>query len=73
MEQFQHLLTINQAAEVAGVDRQTIYAWMRKGLLPFVWLGGRRRIKEADLVAVLRPGSAESTDSSGQQSARVAA
>jgi excisionase family DNA binding protein len=45
------LLTVTQAAQRAGVSRDTISSWITRGLLPAVRIAGRRYIRPADLVA----------------------
>lgn len=43
------MLTIRQAAEKAGVVRQTIYEWMKSGFLPYVQIGHVRFVRKTDL------------------------
>ena len=45
------LLTVREAARLAGVSRWTIRGWIGRGLLPAILVDGRRRIRLADLVA----------------------
>lgn len=51
------LYTVMQAADYLGVDRATLYAWMRKGELSWVTVGSRRRITETELKRIVRPGN----------------
>jgi len=43
------MLTVMQAAEKAGVVRQTIYEWMKSGFLPYVQIGHVRFVRKRDL------------------------
>ena len=45
------LLTVGEAARLAGVSRWTVGGWIASGLLPAILVDGRRRIRPADLVA----------------------
>lgn len=47
------------AAEMCSVSRSTIYAWIRTGTLKSTKIGGLRRIRVADLMAI----GAETPDS----------
>lgn len=47
------LLTIDQAATLLDVCRQTIHEWKRRGLLPFHKLGKRTYLKKLDLLESL--------------------
>jgi len=51
-------LTISEAAERLKVSRRMLYRYMNAGELPYYQVGssGRRRIKKADLEALLVPG-----------------
>ena len=51
------LYTINEVAARFGVSRPTVYDWMNRGLLPYVYVGLRRRVRESALHAFLRPGN----------------
>lgn len=52
-------LTTKQAALIADVEPETIRRWTRDGKLPFASLpGGRKRIRERDLWALLVPNEA---------------
>jgi excisionase family DNA binding protein len=44
------LLSVTEAAQRAGVSRDTISSWVSRGLLPAVRVAGRRLIQPADLV-----------------------
>jgi excisionase family DNA binding protein len=43
------MLTVTEAAQLAGVSRHTINTWITRGLLPAVRMTGRRFIKPTDL------------------------
>jgi excisionase family DNA binding protein len=45
------LLTVAQAAQLAGVSRHTIGTWIRRGYLPAVQMAGRWFVQPADLAA----------------------
>jgi excisionase family DNA binding protein len=45
------LLTVTQAAHLAGVSRHTVSGWITNGQLPAVRVAGRRLIRPADLAA----------------------
>ncbi len=46
----EHLLTVDQAAELCGVTRNTFYIWLRKGLIDKVDFGDRCiRVKQSDV------------------------
>jgi excisionase family DNA binding protein len=48
------LITIRQAAEIIGVDKQTVYRLIAKGRLPVVKFGPRLyRIHRADLEEIV--------------------
>jgi len=40
------------AAEMCGCSRATIYAWIKNGTLKSLKIGGLRRIRVADLMAI---------------------
>lgn len=46
-------LNATQAAEHAGVDRNTIYVWVKEGKLPALRAGSRLRIRQSDLDAFM--------------------
>jgi len=79
METIEKLYTVNEVAKMLRVSKPTVYHWFNEGYLAFVWVGGRRRVKESDVLAFVRPGEAGPGEAytegspSGQQSARVAA
>ena len=79
METMEQLYTVSDVAKRLRVSKPTVYHWFNEGLLPFVWVGGRRRVKESDVLAFVRPSDAGPGEAytegspSGQQSARVAA
>lgn len=43
------LLAPSVVASRIGVHRQTVYRWMRSGALPYVQIGGTKRIRRSDL------------------------
>ncbi len=45
------LLTVAEAAQQAGVSRDTIHRWITRGLLPAVLIDRRRHIRAEDLMA----------------------
>ena len=47
------LLTIDQAAQLLDVCRQTIHEWKRRGLLPYHKMGKRTYFKKSDLLGSL--------------------
>lgn len=49
------LLTADEVADYLRVDRNTIYIWCRKGILPAIKIGKEWRIREADLTAFVTP------------------
>lgn len=44
-------LTIKEATQKTGVSRQTIYNWIKKGILPFIQVGRSRVMTLEDLLA----------------------
>jgi len=45
------LLSVTQAAEMLGINSQTLYQWRwRKKYLPFIKVGKSLRISEKDLI-----------------------
>ena len=58
-ERRRSVLTVEQVAERLQVNRNTVYAWLKKGLLPHVTLpGGKKRVRESDLAVWLKERSA---------------
>ena len=49
------LYTVNEVCEYFGVTRDTVYAWMRAGRLPYVQFGGRRRVTESAVQGFIKP------------------
>ena len=49
------LLTTGEAAVLLGSSRQHVVDMCDQGLLPYVWVGAHRRLRRADVEAVLRP------------------
>jgi excisionase family DNA binding protein len=48
------LLKPNIVARRLGVHTETIYRWMRRGFLPFVALGPRRKfVRESEVARIL--------------------
>jgi len=47
------LVTPKKAAEILGVDRVTIYRWIKIGLLDAYKIGGVVRIKKDDLRKII--------------------
>ena len=62
----QQWFTPVEAAKYLRVSRQSIYSYMAQGLLPFYVLksGGGRRLRRADLDALLEAPSETTTDDS---------
>ena len=52
MERF---YTVDDVAEAFGVTRAAVYIWMRRGQLPYVQIGGRRRVRESEVLKFIRP------------------
>jgi excisionase family DNA binding protein len=48
-------LGVGQAARTAGVSRQAVHAWIRRGRLPAERVAGRYAIVPGDLAALLGP------------------
>jgi excisionase family DNA binding protein len=57
-------LTVPEASEYLKVSKTTLYNLMKDGRLPFFYIAGtrQRRIKQADLDALLQPGRPEDLD-----------
>lgn len=49
--------TAIEVAEQLSVHVQTVRLWIRKGILPVVWLGGAKRVRHADLQKLLKEGT----------------
>lgn len=45
--------SVTEAAQVLGLGKTTVYSLMDSGKLPFCRIGTRRRIRSADLHALL--------------------
>ncbi len=54
--------TINDVARLFDVTRTTVYDWMNTGKLPYVIIGGRRRVTREALQAFIRPGESSEQD-----------
>lgn len=52
---FETLLSTSEAAEIAGVKRDTIGRWVKKGFIPSTRIGYYHYIKEADLREYMKP------------------
>jgi excisionase family DNA binding protein len=52
-EKNEELLNDQQAAELLGVKRKTVFSWKQKGLLPSHRLGGRIFYKRGEVLAAL--------------------
>jgi excisionase family DNA binding protein len=50
------LLTTGEVAVLLGSSRQHVVDLWERGLLPYVRVGTHRRVRRADVEAVLRPG-----------------
>jgi excisionase family DNA binding protein len=48
-------LSVGQAARAAGVSRQAVHGWIRRGRLPADRVAGRYAIAPDDLAALLEP------------------
>ncbi len=53
----ERLITIKEASERLGVSRWTITQWIKRGDLPAIRIGGKRRIPESVLENWKRLGS----------------
>jgi len=42
-----YYMTLTEAAHAIGVSNYTIARWIQQGKLPYVWVGGRRRVDSA--------------------------
>ncbi len=62
--------TIQEAQDYLKVSKPTLYSLMKDGRLPFYYILGtrQRRIKQADLDALLRPGHPRELDDGEDQS-----
>lgn len=49
------LLSVNEVAERVGVEKLTVYGWLRTGKLPAYKFGGTVRITQADFDAFAKP------------------
>jgi len=57
-------LSVTEACEYLGVSKVTLYAYMKDKRLPYYYLAGtrQRRVKQADLDALLVPGNPDEAD-----------
>lgn len=54
-EQNEHILTVQQAADVLGMRPQTVYEWIKANKLPSFTVGSRSvRLKRGDVLAALQ-------------------
>jgi excisionase family DNA binding protein len=53
-------LSVYEAAKVLDIERSTLYRAMRRGDLPYVTIGKRRRFRPEDLEQYLQPKSVAS-------------
>lgn len=51
--------TIEEVAKRFKVTRGAVYKWMQAGKLPYVYVGGNRRITGSALKEFVKPGRAE--------------
>jgi excisionase family DNA binding protein len=45
---------VNEAAELLGISRSSIYVLFENGQLPFVKVAGRRLVRRSDLLELLQ-------------------
>ncbi len=50
----QKFLTVDEAAEILGVKKSTLYVWISKGKVPFYKVGKFVRFSESDLAEFLK-------------------
>jgi excisionase family DNA binding protein len=50
------LMTINETAEYLRVHRDTVGKLMANGMLPYVLVGQRRRVRQSDVLAYVNAG-----------------
>lgn len=55
-------LSTSEIMAALGCCKDTVYMLEEKGLLPFFWVGGRKRVREIDLVAFMEKGGASLAD-----------
>ena len=55
-------LTVTETAELCRVDPRTVKAWISRGILPSVRIGGRRLIKRSDIEDALETSACGPTD-----------
>lgn len=55
-------LSTSEIMAALGCCRDTVYMLEEKGLLPFFWVGGRKRVREIDRVAFMEKGGASLAD-----------
>lgn len=54
-EQYDQVLTVQQAADLLGLRPQTVYEWVKAGKLPSFTIGSRSvRLKHGDVLAALQ-------------------
>lgn len=50
--QLENLVTVKEAAQLAGVSKVTIYSWLRNGTLGCIRKGSFRLIDKSSLLAI---------------------
>lgn len=53
------LLSIDEVADVLGVSPSTVYGMMRTGTLPYIRIGGRRKVPVDAVDRLAREGAAD--------------
>lgn len=56
------IMSVEQAAKYLSVSRATAYNWCIAGDMPSFKIGNTRRIRKADLIALINNGSIEGSD-----------
>ena len=49
----EHLLTIGQVAAMLDTDKSTLWNWNKEGYLKKIYIGGKPRYKESEVLAIL--------------------
>lgn len=57
------LLTIDEAAALARVHRDTMDRWLKAGTIPEVRVGTKRRVRRSDIIPEVTPPGGPSTES----------
>ena len=58
-------LSTSEVMAALGCCKDTVYMLQDKGLLPFFWVGARKRVRETDLIAFMEKGGATQVDMAG--------